>query len=408
MLGNSGDASVIQQSYIVDGLRTRGHSLTLLGVDKMQRVSVSNDGSSSVVAPRHWTDSFWFENAKRAVWRIQRLFGMPYLNVFSNYAHYEASLGCLRGHDIVYERIALYSNFVAMACKRLRMPYVLFFDADQILELDVSGEPLEGLLRLRAEQLLKYNLKAADRIICVSQNAKNHLIQKRGVPSEKIIVFSNGVDTRRFRPDQKEKSKARFMLGVDGQPLVIFVGNFYEWHDVQTLLDAFAQLIRVKGDIRLLLVGDGSRRSEMMEYAASLDIGHYVKFTGLVPHLEVSKYIGAADIAVAPYKSKDRAFWLSPMKIYEYMASGTAIVAAQIGQISEVIQDGYNGLLYPQADVAALTAALLRLIEDEGLRSQLGQRARKEAVEKYSWDAYIRNLEQLFLDTISLRKRAPG
>lgn len=404
MLGKSGDASIIQQCYIVSGLRNRGHSLTLLGLDKMQRVSYSHNGLPSVVAPRSWSKSFCFENTKRAAWCMQRLLGIPYLNVFSNYAHYDATLGCLRGQDIAFERIALYSNFVTMACKRLKLPYVLFFDADQILELDVAGEPLEGLLRLRAEKLLNYNLKSADRIICVSQNAKNHLVQNRGVPSEKIIVLRNGVDINRFQPYPEERSIVRKALGIDGQPLLIFVGNFYEWHDVQTLLDAFAQVIQIKGDVHLLLVGDGKKKNAMMKYAVSLNIEHAVRFAGLVPHLEVPKLVGAADIAVAPYKSKERELWLSPMKIFEYMASGTAIVASQVGQIDEIIQDNHNGLLFPQTDVASLTGALLRLLEDGGLRARLGQQARKDAMEKYSWDNYVQNLEQLLLDIISFRK----
>jgi glycosyltransferase involved in cell wall biosynthesis len=294
-----------------------------------------------------------------------------------------------------------------MACKRLKLPYVLFFDADQILELDISGEPIKGLLRRRAKDLLHYNLKHADRIICVSQNAKNHLIQSWGVPSEKIVIFLNGVDVYRFKPDQKGRLKVRNNLEIaHGELLVIFVGNFYEWHDIPTLLDAFAQILQNITDVRLLLVGDGKKRDEMMKYAASLNIDHAIKFTGLVPHSEVPRLISAADIAVAPYRSIGQDLWLSPMKIFEYMASGTAIIASKVGQIDEIIQDSHNGLLFSQSDVPSLAAALLRLLKDKKLRSQLGQQARKDSLEKYSWESYVKELENLFLEITSSRKMA--
>jgi glycosyltransferase involved in cell wall biosynthesis len=189
-------------------------------------------------------------------------------------------------------------------------------------------------------------------------------------------------------------------LGLDNHPLVAFVGNFYEWHDVATLLDAFARALVAYPDARLVLVGDGSRRQAMMQRATDLGLDHVAQFTGLVTHAEVPPLLAAADIAVVPYPPMETDLWLSPLKLFEYMASGKAIIASAVGQLTEVVQDGRNGLLIPPGDVPAMTAALQRLIGSPALRSQLGQQAREDAVRKHSWEHYLSRLERVFAAVI--------
>jgi glycosyltransferase involved in cell wall biosynthesis len=332
---------------------------------------------------------------------VQRWLGVPYLNVFANYRLLDACLQCLPGHDLVYERNGLYKFGVARACKRLRLPYVLYFEADDILEHDIMGKPITGLLRWRAREAIRLNLDAADCVIVVSEPLKVHLTTNWSVPPDKIVVFPNVADVQRFRPDPKIRAEVRASLGLDIHPLVAFVGNFYEWHDVATLLDAFAQVLEAYPDARLVLVGDGSRRQAMMQRAADLGLGDAARFTGLVAHAEVPRLLAAADIAVVPYPPMETDLWLSPLKLFEYMASGKAVIASAVGQLTDVVHDGRNGLLVPPGDVPAMTAALLRLVGDPALRSQLGQQARQDAVQKHSWEHYVSRLERVFLAVIN-------
>ena len=151
---NPEDAAYIQQKYIAEGLRTHGHSIAWIAPQGFDTVCVS-DLQDTNVALRTWTASRWFELVSKFVWKIQQLLHIPYLNYFSNLRRYDACLQILPGHDIVFERNSLYNSGVAMACKKLDMPYVMFFDADQIAELDFMGKPLKGLLRWRASNLLR-------------------------------------------------------------------------------------------------------------------------------------------------------------------------------------------------------------------------------------------------------------
>jgi len=390
----------IQQGYIATGLAARGHVLTYVAPRSPSEIVCTADPERQDLAPLTWAGSRWFDAASKAAWRVQRWLGVPYLNVFSNLRLLNACLGCLPGHDLVHERHSLWHTGVATACRRLALPYVLFFDADDLLEHDYSGEPITGLLRRRAVQMQRHVLRAADCIICVAQGAKDQLTATWGVPAEKIVVFPNAVDVERHRPRPECRAEVRSALGVGDDPMVVFVGRFYRWHDLETLLDAFELVVRDRPQARLLLVGDGATRPAMEQRVAGVGLNANVLFAGLRPHHEVPALVSAADVAVVPYRPMGSEFWGSPMKLFESMAAGVAVAASAVGQIADVIQDGRNGLLVPPGDARALAMALSRLLGDAPLRARLGAQARRDAVERHSWDGYLSRLERLYAAVI--------
>ncbi|HUU34357.1 MAG TPA: hypothetical protein VMW48_09850, partial [Vicinamibacterales bacterium] len=150
--GAPADAAYLLLNDIAAGLVGRGHRLTYIGQRALGDDVCARHLEDVSPAHRTWSDSRWFSALSRTAWRLQRLLGVPYLNVFSNYRLYDVCLQCLPGHDLVYERNGLYRMGVAKACRTLGLPYVLFVDADEILEYDYLGTPLTGWLRWRARR----------------------------------------------------------------------------------------------------------------------------------------------------------------------------------------------------------------------------------------------------------------
>ena len=394
--GNPKDAAHIQQRYIAEGLRARGHALTYIAPHDLEHTVYARDMDELTLASRTWTASGWFSLFSKIVWKLQQILRIPYLNYFSNQRRYDACLQLLPGHELVYERNALYNVGVAQACEKLALPYIIFFDADQIAELEFMGKPLTGWLLWRARNLLRENLAAAQRIVCVSEPAKKHLMTKWDVPADKIVVLPNAVDIHRFQSNPNLRAETRASLKLTTEPLLVFVGSFYQWHDIVTLLNAFALVLKSNSQARLVLVGDGTEREKMMQYAKDLGVEHATQFTGHVTHAEVSQFVNAADIAVVPVPVMKQTMWLSPMKLFEYMASGKAVVASAMGQIANVVKDNENGLLVPAGDADAMASAINKLISDPELRLRLGQRARETAVKNHSWEQYFSQLETVF------------
>jgi glycosyltransferase involved in cell wall biosynthesis len=395
------NGTYVVQGYIARGLQKRSHNLTFLAPRNLDEVETAHDLDTPCLAARTWTGSRWFRAASRATWRVQRMLGVPYLNVFSNLRLMDACRQSLPGHDVVYERNGLYSTGIARACKMLGLPYVVFFEADQLMELEGIGRPVKGLLWRRAAGMLRYNLKIADRVICVSVPARDHLVARWHVPPEKTVVLPNGVDVRRFCPSEIARMEARTMWGLGDDPVVVFVGSFFAWHDVGALLDAFQRVLEVHPRARLLLAGDGDLRLTMEQRAASAGLSSSVFFTGLLPHGDIPRVLAAADVAVAPYPAMRTELWFSPLKLLEYMASGCAVVASAAGQVAEIIDDEKNGLLVPPGDTVAMAAAMTRIIGDRTLRARLGQQARADAVGRHSWAGYVSRLEQVCVAAIA-------
>jgi glycosyltransferase involved in cell wall biosynthesis len=130
---------------------------------------------------------------------------------------------------------------------------------------------------------------------------------------------------------------------------------------------------------------------------------HAVIMTGAIAHSQVPEMVSIAEVAVVPAAPvpSSRGGTGTPLKLFEYMAAGKAIVATDLNQAAEVIQDGHNGLLVEAGDVGGFAEAMLALLEDSGKRARLGKNARQLAMEQYSWKQYTRRLEEIYQSVTS-------
>jgi glycosyltransferase involved in cell wall biosynthesis len=183
---------------------------------------------------------------------------------------------------------------------------------------------------------------------------------------------------------------------LEGSPVVSFVGGFQPWHGIDLLVESFPRILQEFPNCKLLLVGDGPDRINIERKIEELGISPNVIITGLVPQIQVPKILSTVDVAVIPYPELPKELWFSPLKLYEYMAAGKAIVASRSGQIADVIQDEYNGVLVKPGDVIGLADNIIKLLNNPDQRDWLGNNARQQAVERHSWEGYIRKLIELY------------
>ncbi len=283
--------------------------------------------------------------------------------------------------DFIYERAALFSTVGTTVAAALDRPLILELNAPLADEQSVyRGEAL-GTLAKKAEQFV---IRRADAILCVSSHLKTYAIDK-GAKPVRVHVSPNGVNIRDFQehsPAQKKPSLWR----SDRGPVIGFVGGLRPWHGVRVLPELTRQLRKHYPDIRMVVAGEGPLRSELQADFARLGLLAQVHFTGAISHEKVAALIPTFDIAIAPYEKLDHDFYFSPLKLFEYMACGVALVAANAGQISEIVSHGTTALLYPPGVLDALIGQCRRLLEDRHLRVRLGRAAAKTVRSKYTWD----------------------
>jgi glycosyltransferase involved in cell wall biosynthesis len=243
-------------------------------------------------------------------------------------------------------------------------------------------------------------LHGAGRVVAVSEPLRDTVIRRWKLPPEQVVTVANGADTALFAA---ALPAGGYDNGQDAGPSgseVIFVGSFKPWHGLDLLLEAFALLARRCPSARLVLVGDGPARPDLERRAARPDLAGRVTFTGVVPHPEVAPKVARAAVAVVNPRRTPATVSQSPLKLFEYMAAGKAIVAPDLPNLARILTDGQDARLVPPDRPDALAAALEELLGDEPLRRRLGEAARNKALQQHSWGSTVQRLENLFHDLL--------
>jgi glycosyltransferase involved in cell wall biosynthesis len=251
-----------------------------------------------------------------------------------------------------------------------------------ILEVNDSAlvdriRPLE--LQAAARRVERFVWTQADAIVTITSYFRD-LIVEAGVAPARVRVVPNAVDDAAFRalPDS---AAARARLGLDGREVVGYVGAVNHWRRLDLLIDAFAAIAARRPAAHLLVIGEGPDRGAIESQLAGLGLAARATFTGRIAHAAIAEHLAAIDVAVIPHSNA----YGSPMKLFEYMAAGRAVVAPWLPPIVSVVGDDDGGLLFPPLDGAALGRAVESLLADPARRGRVGARAREKALAGYVW-----------------------
>lgn len=273
---------------------------------------------------------------------------------------------------------------VALALQRTtRVPVVLEVTGPIVEEARLYGVSERKVALLRS--LSGRALRAADGVVAVTEGIQRQLVAEFGVAERSVHVVGNGVNTDIFRPQPPAEARARLGLATRG-PIVGFVGNLHAWQGTESLIEAAPAILAAVPAAEVHVVGDGVTRASLERSAAALGVAERVRFRGQVPYDDVPAFVAACDVLVAPLVPKptgDSGY--SPLKLYEYLASGRPVVASRLAGL-EVVERERLGRLVPPADPAALAAGVVELLIDDRTRAEIGERARQVAVERFSWD----------------------
>lgn len=282
--------------------------------------------------------------------------------------------------DFIYERYSLWSRAGVRAAAQAGIPCITEVNAPLREEAKTYRELAATAEAAEIEREV-FGLSRA--VVAVSDGVAEYL-RANGILRSRIHVIPNGVDVSSFDVQSPAGAAAHLCGSLPSDAVTIgFVGGLKPWHGIQELLRAFRGLAERHRSCHLLIVGDGPMRAWIDGFADGTGLADRIHVTGWVSHDDLPALLKRIDVATAPYPRIDD-FYFSPLKLFEYLAAGRAIVASRIGQIDGIIRDGGNGLLVEPGSVEELTGALDRLLADAGMRDELGAAARKSA-QAYDW-----------------------
>lgn len=262
-----------------------------------------------------------------------------------------------------------------VAAKLLAIPYVLEINAPFVEEAETYRRRMP--LRAVAHMLARAGMWRSAACVFVSEELAVSLSSRYGWRGRALVV-PNGVDPSDFFPrTDDERAALRRRLGFStSDVLVVFSGSMRPWHGVEQLLQAFGRTTST--NLKLVLVG-----GELDSFDPRIRC-----ISRLAPS-ELSVLLGCADVGVLPYPPIE-GFYFSPLKLFEYLASGLAVVGSRIGQVEAVLKDVPSAKLVPAGDIEAL-AGVLELFAEDGV-SEASRQDSVRAGMQYTWTANARSI----------------
>jgi N-acetyl-alpha-D-glucosaminyl L-malate synthase BshA len=234
--------------------------------------------------------------------------------------------------------------------------------------------------------ITKFSIEKSDGITAVSEFLKAETIRAFGCEHCAVTVVPNFVDPRVFRPDRRDPALRRDLAG--DRPIIMHISNFRPVKRVRDIVATFAR-VRARIPAVLVMIGDGPDRGVAEEDARRLGVQDDVRFLGRID--AVAPLLAVADVYVL---ATDReSFGLSAL---EAQASGVPVVAAGVGGIAEVVEDGVTGALVPVGDIAAFTEAITRLLTDRALWERQSAAAVRRARAKFNIDDVVSRYEAVY------------
>ena len=287
--------------------------------------------------------------------------------------------------DAIYTSDFTMLYFLSMVPRFLRPRVPVIFEAHKVYSRAAESRKVGEKQEIAA-------MKAADRVVCISNGVKYDL-SALGLHEEKLYVLPNAVDLSMFNVGRRSDHAAHN---------IVYAGSFLHWKGVDILVGAFALLLKQVPDAKLYLVGDDheDNRQKLETQIRELGIEKSVVMTGYVSQREVASYLGMADVAVLPNRlTVEGSAYTSPLKVFEYMAAKVPIVASDLPSIREVL-DGETAVLVPPDNAKALCDGMFYLLKNPDIGHGLATKAYERVESNYTFKIRVQKITQIIEEII--------
>lgn len=281
---------------------------------------------------------------------------------------------------------AVYVRHLKLAARLLASDGLppLIYEAHEVFADTAASGKRRAIEAMEAEVM-----RGAAGVVCNSQATANRLVERYG-PTGRLLVLPNGVTPQETLPEKPWNNCLQY---------VVYAGSFFGWKGVADLVAAAAEL----DGFHITLIGGEPDQIERLRNSLS-GRGATIEILPRVPHPEVMARVAGACIAVLPNRPNPDSAFTSPIKLFEYMAAGCAVVASDLPSIREIL--GPDEAVWFEAGNSASLAAALRSIGSDCARAKaMGERLREKSA-GYTWDGRARKLKA-FLDEIIAAKSGP-
>jgi glycosyltransferase involved in cell wall biosynthesis len=313
------------------------------------------------------------------------------LTMFSLFFKVLRSLRKTNPESIVLNYPSVYTGILGFIIGRklLRRPVLLDFN-DLIAQyashlLNLGSQSTVAKLFVLIQDFIVGN---SDKVIAPTNYIKEYA-SKLGVRGEKLTVIPNGVDTSFFDPKEYSAEEIKSQMGLNGKRICVYCGRLDSWAGTNVILQLSKEYASKNPNTSFLIVGSGEQKVFSAE--------NIVAF-GEVAYEKVPKMLAVADVVLVPFPDNEVSRAASPLKLFEGMAMGKAIVASRVDGIEEVLSQRENGVLVSPSDIAEWNNAVTELLSNSSMARRLGGSARIEVEERYDWEKLAAEYERILAE----------
>ena len=253
----------------------------------------------------------------------------------------------------------------------------------------MGGPPLANA----REWLYRRCMRWTDHVAAVCEAARHNLVDQGRLPADKLVAVPNGIHIDRFSPaSSAARQRLAQMLEVGESTHIIGCVGRLNWaKDIATLIHAFALLREKQPDSVLVLIGDGSMRQELVDFAASEGVAQHVRFLG--DRSDVRELLQGLNVLAMSSISEGYS-----IALLEGCAAALPIVATAVGGNAEIVHEGVNGHIVPARDPLRLADALLDVLSDPARAQAMGRAGREWVLEHGTFAGMVARYEALYED----------
>jgi len=370
----------IRSAYLLQGLRAQGVDAVAATVPEFGE----RTGTEVIDGVTHHR---WSPSGLGPHWSwVRRIPGYRNRYRADREADYYADIARRMGAQVIHSHSTARCGMIGgRVAARLGLPFIYevrgLWDESAIAEGKLVAGSVEHDRRKRLELRA---VRAADRVIAISEALRAHLVTEMGADPGRCVVVPNGVDVDRFRPwtgDNPLRADARLGTG----PVLGYVGSLRRMEGLDLAVRAMPRLRERFPDVRLAIVGEGPERDPLGRLAAELGVADLVVLPGPVPHAEVLQWYDRIDLFVVPRIDLLVTQLVTPLKPLEAMAAGRPVLASDVGGLRDLCASPGISYVFRAGDEGDfLEKASAALSDPEGRRAT-GERARVWVVAERTW-----------------------
>jgi glycosyltransferase involved in cell wall biosynthesis len=216
-------------------------------------------------------------------------------------------------------------------------------------------------------------------------------VLRLGADKTKTQVIYNGVDINTFRPLNKQESRTRLGLPKN-RKIILSVRRLVYKNGLGTLIESVPKVAKEHPDVLFVVAGKGPSRKLIEDRIKELGISRNIILAGFVPDEILPVYYDAADIFILPSASGEGL----PLVLLEAMACGVPVIATAVGGTPEILKNMKNGVLVPPINPKAMAEATSKLLSEQKLATTLGEEARRNVEDRYTWTENVRQLQAIY------------